>query len=295
MVFPPPPPLAAVYPLSALDLFPPNAPFVLWTPYDTTQPSKLWVDPAAVAAVAAGNPSQVFTYGAYSTVTGQWATFTLTAAQAASLNVPGPLGQLMYEPYTIPPTPAQLVGGGFQTIPLQPQLLSTPAQVQLIGGLLGLSASVIAAAIASPVTLIDSQTVVLNGETRNVYVLPWPGAPGGINVGEAVQQMNSNGIGAPGSFNLSVTTGTPPWELTPGTVLSYPAGNAAGPIPMQQTIPSGWAIQSAGLGGGFALFQVTAAPPASSGGLTTAQDARLTACLDGVNTLLALFGKPPAS
>jgi hypothetical protein len=294
IVFPPPGPALGAYPLSDLNLFQANAPFVPFTPYDGTKPTKLWIDPAAVAAVAAGDPAQVMSYGAYNPATGEWETFTYTAAAAAATNVPGPQTtppSPMFMPYTPQATLATWVSTvGFNIIAVQPGDLSTMPQALALAQSWGMTAAQAQAACVV-VTSMDNATFTSNGETRQVIVINWNGLQ--VNVGQELLLQYANGIGAGGSWvGINTTQGQQPtWQgVGPYT---YPVPNSAGPIPQIQA-PAGYTIAATGLGQ-YAVVPTSVPATGGGGGLTPAQAIIQQQTLDGVNTLLAMFGKPPAS
>ena len=232
-VFPPPGPVQADYPLSALNLFPANAPFVPFTVFRGDIAPKLWSDPTGV-------PGQIKTYGHYNPATGAWQDFTMDGAAAFATNVPGVPGTPMYRPYVVAPTSATWVSTvGFATIAVQAGDLSTKDQADAIAAAWGPGATV------SLLTEEDNATFTPNGETRGVYVINWNGEQ--INVGSLLLLMYANGIGAPGSWVGINTTPLQQPTWSGGGNYLYPVPNSAGPIPQMQA-PAGWKVAPTGLG-----------------------------------------------
>ena len=232
-VFPPPGPVQADYPLSALNLFPANAPFVPFTVFRGDIAPKLWSDPTGV-------PGQIKTYGHYNPATGAWQEFSMDGAAAFATNVPGVPGTPMYRPYVVAPTSATWVSTvGFATIAVQAGDLSTKDQADAIAAAWGPGATV------SLLTEEDNATFTPNGETRGVYVINWNGEQ--INVGSLLLLMYANGIGAPGSWvGINTVADQQPTWSGGGNYL-YPVPNSAGPIPQMQA-PAGWKVAPTGLG-----------------------------------------------
>jgi hypothetical protein len=263
---------------AATGLQPPN--------YDPTQPTKAW---AATDATTFGwYPPQGLEIPA-------WTPFTLTAAQAAAVNIPG---IQTFPAYVIAPTAATWTGGGFQALPVDPGLLSTQAQAIPLAASWGLPASSV-----SQQTVEDGQTFTANGETRAVWVIAFGTVPPlEVNVGMMLQGEYAAGVGAPGSWTgitAPIAGGTNPvWVSTQPA--SAPAANAAGPIPMRQLNTDG-ATGESFVATLMAVEIVDSNVPSaatqasgSGGGLTPAQAAQLQQAVDGINTLLATFGKPAA-
>lgn len=232
-VFPPPGPVQADYPLSALNLFPANAPFVPFTVFRGDIAPKLWSDPTGV-------PGQIKSYGHYNPATGAWQDFTMDGAAAFATNVPGVPGTPMYRPYVVAPTSATWVSTvGFATIAVQAGDLSTKDQADAIAAAWGQGATV------SLLTEEDNATFTPNGETRGVYVINWNGEQ--INVGSLLLLMYANGIGAPGSWVGINTTPLQQPTWSGGGNYVYPTPGSAGPIPQMQA-PAGWKVAPTGLG-----------------------------------------------
>ena len=268
-------------PLSALDIFPVQ-PFT-GAPYNAKAPSQSWLDPTATAGV-------LKTYGYYDLMSGT-PVWTLFQADGTALNIPGPQGQPMYPAYSPAATPATWVSGTGGVTPANPAELSTMAQAVEIALAWGLTPAAIALDTGDPRGVFTP-----NGETRLPLWIAYGTVPGlGVDVGSALVAMNQYGVGAPITWNLpsgpeqqptAVPVGTPPFN--------YPPGNPAGPVP-QTGLPAGYTFVETF--GAWSIMPTASVPTpaAASGGLTPAQATQLQQTLDGVNTLLAAFGKPAAS
>jgi hypothetical protein len=120
------------YNISALYLFPSLSYQAAGSPFNAQVPRKDWIDPAAAAMVAAGYPSAMMSYNVYISTAGAIPVWTpnglsITAAEAATANVPGPSDV----PTTMPPS-----GPGWQAPMPAParNLLPTETIQSLMGG-----------------------------------------------------------------------------------------------------------------------------------------------------------------
>lgn len=305
---PQPQPTTADYGLAALNLYTlyTRASYALAAgaqapDYDPTQPTKDWiatVDPQG-NPITPTTPSVVFGY--YLQVGNTmpvWVNFILTGLQALTPNIPG---IETFQPYVIAPTPATQ-GGDIQAAnQIQPNQLSTMAQALALAESWGMTPAQAVACIADTYNeQLSPYFIQYNGETRLWLTINWNGTF--INVGEQIQIMYAAGVGAPGSWATSgaayaANDSEPVWVSTQPT--QAPAVNAAGPVPQRQLNT---------LGATNETFSVTLmaveilngnvmppAPAQSTGGMSALQAAQLSACVAGINTLLAVFSKPPVS
>jgi hypothetical protein len=298
---PQPQPVQTAYGLSLLNLLPEYgrdsyfaAAGVQAPTNDPAQPVKTWVatEDANGSPIAEATPFVTFNYWIPNGNNAPtWGSFTITGAAALAVNIPG---LATYPPYQIAPTPATQSGDLVSPDTIPPDLLSTMAQALALAENWGMTPAQAAAAVADT---YDSQfapySIDYNGETRQYLTIDWNGIL--VNVGQMLQTMYAAGVGAPGSWNLngSVPGTNPTWESAqPGTA---PTPNAQIlPVPQRALLSNEVFIETlmAVEVGRTDLAQPTGG---TGGGLTSAQAQQLASALDGVNTLLALFGKPPAS
>jgi len=196
MVTIPAQPDEAYYPVSALYIFPtftrascPNAPT-----YDPTRKTKNWKDDAA-AALEPQTPVSYTTISrdnALNVVVGK---ITMTAAEAATLNL---YGVQAYPTYVVAPTSAFTTDIGTT---INPSQLSLQSDAIALAKSFGLDASAVseqgpASAITYPAN-----------EARRMWLIAYKGYQ--LNAGLLLSEMNANGIGAPGHWNLD--TAEPSW------------------------------------------------------------------------------------
>lgn len=289
-------PTAAYYPTTALQLFPSYtratflAAFGYDAPtYDSTKKPKDWFD-----RTLQGQPTDTVTYNYVDTsVPGKpvIGTMSMSVAEAGAPNFPGVHS---FPSYGIAPTTAteQLLGSPAQTI--NPATLSTSDQ-----------ANQLAQAWNVPPTDINQWTpggpitFDWGTETRRVYQILYNGFQ--LNVGQYVAMMYANGIGAPGSWNL---TGPQPVWVSTLPAAAVPTLNPW-PEPVRALLPNE-ALWS-GLFGGCEVYRTDMVSPYNpalpssgptstgpSGGLTAAQDARLTRIETDVAAIGKALGQTPA-
>ena len=290
---PQPQPAVATYNTSALTTYPQytRSSYIAVTGrqapnYDGTMPTKLW---SATDATA---------FGWYPPASETFTTFTMTAAQAAAVNIPG---VQTFPPYTIAPTTATQVGPLLaQPNAIPAGSLATMAQGIAMAEAWGMSPPAAAVAVSDTYnTQFAPFSISYNGDSRQWLTINWNGLL--INVGEMLQSEYANGVGAPGSWTNTVNPapGTNPvWVSVPAV---NPPVNPSGPVPMRQLNSDGatneaWVATLGGLEIANTAVPSAASNPTGSGtgGLTPLQAQQLQQALDGINTLLSTFGKPAA-
>jgi hypothetical protein len=229
--------------------------------YEPTKPSKSWFDTSAGAGSYQYYGSDLLSHS-----------FTLSPADAAAVNLWGPL---VYPVYTPAPTEATRSG-----VPMPPTTLSTKDQ-----------ADALAAAWKMPT--IDETTVNFSNDTypADETRRPWALVIGisDFYVGEQLAIQNADGIGAPGHWDLSGTF--PQWVSDIPVLPATP--NPEGPIPMR-LLKADEQFTTGGMmdpGPYIELIPAAPATPAASvGGLTDAQVLQLQRIEDGVNAIAQRFG-----
>ena len=296
-----PQPTGSDYGLTALDLLPTydRAGYLAATgsqaaSYDPTQPTKSWAATVDQDGnpITDGTPSVTFNYWVPAgNNPPAWGSFTIAGSEALAFNIPG---LEVYPAYVIAPTPATQ-GGDIQapnTIPADQ--LSTLAQAQALAAAWGLADPVIADTYD---TEFSPFSINYNGETRLWLTIDWNGTL--INVGEVLVLMYAAGVGAPGAWVVSgaayVANGSEPLWVSTYPTTDPPLNAAMIPVPQRALLPGEIFVATL-----MAVeIENTLAPGApttgGSGGLTAPQAAQLTAIEDGINTLLGVFAKPPAT
>ncbi len=158
--------------------------------FNPAWPIKQWFDPAAPAS-----PSYQIWDG--SVTEPGLVSLTMPQAEAGTVNLPGLRTFPAYEPA---PTNArrQLQFGSFSG-PIQaadPAMLSTKAEADALAALVG--ATVVMYSAINQFWHYDWGT-----ETRRDYILQYRGQVSGPFVGNLLQDMNGNGVGAPGHWSAS--------------------------------------------------------------------------------------------
>ncbi len=230
--------------------------------YDPAKPSKSWFDTSAGAGSYQYYGSDLLSQ-----------TFTLSPADAAAVNLWGPVA---YPVYTPAPTQATRSGG-----PMPPTTLSTKNQADAL-------------ALAWNLAAIDETTVDFSNdaypadETRR----PWALVIGisDFYVGEQIAIQNADGVGAPGHWDLSGTF--PVWVSDIPVLRATP--NPEGPIPMR-LLKANEQFTTGGMMDPGAVYridpgQLPATPAVSGGGLTDAQVQQLQRIENGVNAIAQRFG-----
>jgi len=184
--------------------------------YDPSKPTKSWLDPSAGAAPV---QYQFWGWDADRQYTHQ--KFTLSASDAATLNV---WGVRPYPPYVPIPTRATRGGTGGGMFPMQPTILSTKTE-----------ADALAAAWKLPLSSVMNGAIG-GGPFPDTFPADEPRRPWAIfysgvqfYVGEQIAIQNGSGVGAPGHWDLSGFV--PEWvsDIPPLPMTQNPEG----PIPMR--------------------------------------------------------------
>jgi len=251
--------------------------------YDPARKPKDWFDSSLKGA-----PTDMVTYNFVDTSTPGTPvinTIQMMVAEASVVNLPGVHS---YPAYTIDPTVATETMVGAPPQQLNPATLSTQAQAAALATAWGLSDSAI-----NQWTPGGPIVFTWGSEMRRVFQIAYGAYQ--LNVGQYVALMNANGIGAPGHW---VFTGPQPvWvTLLPASV---PVVLQPWPEPVRALLPNE-ALWS-GLFGGSVVYRTdmtsnyNPAPAVVGGGLTAAQDARLTRIEADIAALDRSLGIPPAA
>ena len=185
--------------------------------WDPTRPAKSWFD----TTVDTSSPGNTATYNVVSAGASGWtiAPLTIPAIEAASVNLPG---AVTYPPYTIAPTDA--TSGGAV---INPAYLSLEADARaLMASLGGTDLNQETGNAAFPI-------IYPADEPRRI----WDFYVNGIlcNAGQLLAQMNANGTGAPGKWQI--TANGPAWVPTPApTGLNDP--RPPRPMPVRNLLPN---------------------------------------------------------
>lgn len=245
--------------VESLDIFPvyPDRPTyqnVLGTQAPIFDPTigaiKLWQDPAAATQPA----NAVMTYTKFngSNTNPVLVTFTIPAAQAARVNLPG---KPTYAKYFITPTDASgsyvLAGASF-TVAVQPDTLSLQPQATALAALVGAAVSDRSA---------GNTFVKYNwpaDEPRREWILTYKDGLTAF-AGDLINSMNQAGIGAPGHWDT--TGGHLAWVVDPipdGTDKTYPVLDVPKrPLAANETLVL---VQEGGLGFSQVVVQTPDAP-----------------------------------
>jgi hypothetical protein len=178
----------------------------------------------------------------------------LPASEAASVNIPGAYA---YPPYVIAPTDATKGGA-----PVNPAWFSLQSQAQALMTQFGGS------------NLVDAGITPLNpiiypaDELRRMWNFTLHGIP--INAGMLLASQNSQGIGAPGQWDLS--SGSPVWMAAPPAPTGLDDTRPPRPVPVRSLVPGEQLIASP-LGLGGVTVVRTDVPPELGGGYTVADRA----------------------
>jgi hypothetical protein len=191
----------------------------------------------------------------------------LTLEEAAAVNIPG---LITYPAYAIAPSDAVQEGTGAF---LNPTYLSTFAQAVQLAIAWGVPATfgIPGATIVDMDPGGDQAYVYPATEARRWYGIVYNALP--LTVGTELAQMNSQGVGYPGQWNLSAPAG-PTFEFTaalPDGISSgvAPAGSAI-PCPVRPLLPTEYFEQV--LGGSEILNTNLIQPPSANGGTLTVGD-----------------------
>jgi hypothetical protein len=241
--------------------------------WDATQAPKAWFDTSGTSPstylapnlLAASGSSAVQPLTVIDAVTGQ--PRALTLEEAAAVNIPG---LISYPPYVIAPSDAIQPSTGAI---LNPTYLSTFAQAVQLAIAWGVPATfgVPGATIVDMDPGGDQAYVYPATEARRWYGVIFNGLP--LTVGTELAQMNSQGVGYPGQWNLAAAVG-PTFEFSaalPDGISTgvAPAGSAI-PCPIRALLPTEYFEQV--LGGSEILNTNLIQPPSATGGTVTVGD-----------------------
>lgn len=221
----PPQPDQAIYGFSVLQTVPTftrqsylNAFGVQPPDFDATKPPKFWFD----STVDLSNSANVAVYQTVQLdgITASIVQLQMPATQAASVNIPG---LVTYPPYVIQPTTATMGGQPFNA-----DVLSDLQDAINLAASFGLGSSTVfdGDPTFGPF-LVDYPAT----EPRRQWMILFKGAP--VSVGILLSNMNAQGIGSPGAWDLTgpqpvwVPVPPPPDGITsgvpqPGTTVSVP-------------------------------------------------------------------------
>jgi hypothetical protein len=208
------------YQISLLDLFPVYATRAAYQqatgqqapPFDPSQPLKGWADPAP-----SGQPYLVFDPTAV--VTGYVGQMTLTAAEAAQLNLPGVYN---YPAYVSPPTDAVEVGPYGLLGP------ASPDQVCLQAGAQAIANQIAPLYPGQAVSVVQENTglfhYVYGLDPRRQWYIQIGNA--GFNAQALIEAQNGHGTGAPGQWSLTSAglnwVSNAPVTVAPVTAVAIP-------------------------------------------------------------------------
>jgi hypothetical protein len=191
----------------------------------------------------------------------------LTPEEAAAVNIPG---LISYPQHVIAPSEAVQQGTGAI---LNPTYLSTFAQAVELAIAWGVPPTF----GVSDGTIVDMDPggdqayVYPPSEARRWYGIVYKGLP--LTVGTELAQMNSQGVGYPGQWNLSAPVG-PTFEFTralpDGISTGVAAAGSAIPCPVRPLLPTEYFEQV--LGGSEILNTNLIQPPSATGGTVTVGD-----------------------
>ncbi len=158
--------------------------------WDKTKRIKRWFDTSHLEAGV--DPKTVVEYTYFDYASRTFKTMTMTAQEAASVNLPGVKS---YPKYAVEPTPAEVVGPNGPVGPLNPELLSTLVQAE------GLSVTIQGEGVKESDGFKDGgYTIAWNGEKRRMHMILREGH--WYNVGLLLASRNKGGIGSPGVWVL---------------------------------------------------------------------------------------------
>lgn len=253
---------------------------------DPTKRPKYWFDSGP------GSPSDAVTYWAIDTTNPQkpvMVQITMSRAEAAAVNIPGVHS---YPAYVLAPTDAYTVdSAGNKLSGVDPKQLSTEDQAKQLATIWGL----------------DPATVVSQNVIGGQYAYVWPADEprrmweillNGVlhNVGIFLWEQNTNGVGAPGSWNMA--GGEPNWISALPATQNFPL--PAWPTPVRPLLANEAGPVIAGLMGGAIIYRTdqnspynpapSTDPTSGGAGLSPVQAADLHHTRLGVDALLAQSG-----
>jgi hypothetical protein len=200
-------------------------------PFDPSKPQKAWSDPAG-----AGTYNQLIGDGRSAAPT--FATFSLNAADAKAVNLPG---AYRYPAYELQPTVAQQTWGAGNRQPVPAKQLASKAAADEMAAAVG---GVVSEFAAGPFWSIDYGT-----ETRRIYEVRVGGGPAN-NVGLLLQGRYGSGIGTPGSWVVDAQ-GTISWTASIAVIVPIGESLKIVPVPVRlladdeefHSTPFGYVIQ----------------------------------------------------
>ena len=202
------------YPITRLQHFPkqtretdPNA-----ARFDPSRPIKLWRD---LGQVLTGPTT---TYKTWNAGKRQFQEFTVSGAEAATLNIPG---EPPYEKRLVEPTPAVVLGpSGAPSGSINPRMLCTVDQAEMLAAEIG-GQVVSQSTWSSAAFAIDWR-----GETRRDYTIKF--ASLAMNAGLLLAERWKQGVNYPGHWEFTGSLGSPQFypDPIPSTV-----GIAETPLP----------------------------------------------------------------
>lgn len=185
--------------------------------FDPAKPVKQWFDTTAVGKL----PSEPVEYKKL--VNGAYVGYSMSAAAALSVNIPG---KDAYAEYVNEPTATVIANSNGGSAPVNPVILSTFEQAQRLVAITG--GQVSEAQLGGPFQYSYPET-----EKRRVYQITLPsGTP--INVGLMVAAENANGVGAPGKWT-KVTDG---WSFVFTPQYEVPLGAKYTSMPVRDLLPN---------------------------------------------------------
>jgi len=185
--------------------------------WDPTRVTKTWFDTTVNAAL----PTNVAVYQVVvETATDVYTIqqMVIPATEAATVNLPG---AITYPAYVVAPTDATRGGVG-----LNPNYLSLQTDAQAVMSAIGGN------------QLIDEglgtafPTVYPPDEPRRLWAIVYQGLP--LNAGLLLLMQNANGIGAPGSWNLSATDAI--WVAAPAAPTGLNDTRPPRPMPVRSLL-----------------------------------------------------------
>jgi hypothetical protein len=260
----PPQPSQAAYGIASLNLFQVfdrpsyEAKFgVQAPPYDPAYPLKGWFDtsvttgPVIYNVIAGANATQV-------------TQLTMDASQAS---VPNLYGDYTYPVYAPSPATTAMDAFGGTAVPIN------PVQLCMYADAMTLSVALNGPNAPLPVEAPPESPVIWNTELRRIWTVTAAGAAGAsFDAAPLLVMMWANGIGAPGTWNLS-SPQVPKWNPAPEPDWSTVS---VLPTPIRPLLPNE-TLQAGPLGMGVEIVRIDLVTPtvSSSGGLTGTQAAQL--------------------
>lgn len=233
---------------------------------DPTQPYKTWFDTSVA-------PGTSVTYQVFDNTKGALVPLTMTAAQAASLNLPG---VPHFQAYVVAPTSATVAPPNGTPSLVDPDLLATEAQAQMLANLLGGAvqsarfAGYVYANLNTAADPRDLYDVTVNGN-------PW-------NAGLLLKALYSQGVGYPGKLDPNTGQFTPAPPATASLL-----GNT--PIPSRALLPNE-AFSNAQFGGDWMVVNTSLrnTPASTSAAAASSDSANIAEILRLVRGIAAVVG-----